>query len=128
MAESLESGAGRSIGRRSVLAWITGAGVLAALAAAYGTFAAYLARFLYPSGPANRGWIFVRELARFQPGESLAYITPSGATVNVARLAARAEQPHDERDRHERERLCPGECGPEAREQAGRNRGRDDAG
>ncbi|HEY0782839.1 MAG TPA: Rieske (2Fe-2S) protein [Thermoanaerobaculia bacterium] len=89
MADGADRAESPGVPRRSLLAWLSGAGLLAALAAGYGTFAAFLARFLYPAGPANRGWIFVRELGRIRPGESFPYVTPGGETVNVARLGAR---------------------------------------
>ncbi len=57
-----------------------------ALLAAYGTFAAFLARFLYPARPRERVWLYVADLGRLRPGESLPYEAPSGDPVNIARL------------------------------------------
>jgi Rieske Fe-S protein len=58
------------------------------LAAAYGTLAAFMGRFLYPARPPATGWMFVIEAARLTRGESLRYQTPVGATVNVTRSGA----------------------------------------
>lgn len=66
----------------SRLSWI---GMGLGLAAAYGTFAAFLGRFLFPSGPPARGWMFVCPIEQLQPGQSLRYQTPGGALVNITR-------------------------------------------
>lgn len=55
------------------------------LVAGYGSFGAIAARFLYPAGPPNARWQFVISVARFPATGSLAYTTPGGATVTVAR-------------------------------------------
>ncbi len=68
--------------RRSFLA--TGA-MAGGLVAGYGAFAAIAGRFLYPARPAPTEWLFVLDLRSLKAGESLAYRTPSGATVAVAR-------------------------------------------
>ncbi|MEM7582522.1 MAG: Rieske 2Fe-2S domain-containing protein [Acidobacteriota bacterium] len=62
-------------------------GLVLGLTAAYGTFASYLVRFLFPSGPADRGWMYVAPLARLGVGDALLFKTPKGATVNIARQA-----------------------------------------
>lgn len=80
------TGAPRAWPRRALLGWLRRLGVGAALAAAYGTFAAYLARFLYPARPRPRAWLFVADLGRLAPGTALSYTTPSGDSVNVTRL------------------------------------------
>ncbi len=72
--------------RRSIIGWLPRVGMAAGLLTAYGTLAAFMARFLYPARPQPRGWMFVTEIDRLGPGESMAYRTPSGAKVNVARL------------------------------------------
>lgn len=69
--------------RRSFLAAAAMAG---GLAAGYGTFAAMSARYLYPARPAPTAWLFLRDLRSLNPGDSLVYRTPAGATVAVARL------------------------------------------
>lgn len=87
MAETTTPPAG-ALDRRGFLGWFGGLGLGAALAGAYGTLAAFFGRFLYPVGPPATTWLYVCELARLAPGESLTYLTPSGATVAVARREA----------------------------------------
>lgn len=67
---------------------LTRRGLVVALAAAYGTFAAFLGRFLFPSRPTAKSWLYVAPLSRMAPGDSVVYKTPSGATVNIARQGA----------------------------------------
>lgn len=74
-------------GRRAFLAWL---GVGASLAAAYGTLAAYMGRFLYPAEPPSRGWLYVTETRELAPGGAVVFQTPSGAKVNVTRQGAGA--------------------------------------
>lgn len=48
-------------------------------------------RFVRLFGPArssSQDWLYVCELGRLAPGESLTYLTPAGATVTVARRDA----------------------------------------
>ncbi len=71
--------------RRSALTWLSSLGLIAALAAAYGTFAAFLARFVYPARPPAKGWMYVTRASRLESGTSLLYRTPAGATVTLAR-------------------------------------------
>jgi nitrite reductase/ring-hydroxylating ferredoxin subunit len=82
-----QAAAGPGVDRRGFLGWASGLGVAGAVTAAYGTFAGFLGRFLYPARPSDRGWLFVCDLPRLKAGDSLVYRTPSGATVNVARTA-----------------------------------------
>jgi nitrite reductase/ring-hydroxylating ferredoxin subunit len=56
------------------------------LAAAYGTFAVVLGRFVYPAaGAGNRGWLFVCTLDRLRLGDALDFVTPAGAKIVVTR-------------------------------------------
>jgi len=71
--------------RRKLLANVSTVAMAGGVAAAYGTLAAIGARFLYPSEPASGNWLFVCEVGRLAPGQSLLYRTPAGATVAVAR-------------------------------------------
>lgn len=71
--------------RRSLLERLSNVGVLATLAAAYGTFAAFAVRYLYPDRGVARGWQFVAEVDRFAVGASMTYVAPDGATVALAR-------------------------------------------
>jgi len=71
--------------RRGFLVGASFAAMLAALGAAYGTFAAYAVRFLFPAGAANGEWQFVSALDEFQVGDAVAFDTPDGAKVVIAR-------------------------------------------
>ncbi len=73
------------------MSWLPRVGMAGGLLAAYGTLAGYMARFLYPARPQPRGWMFVTEIERLGPGDSMAYQTPSGAKVNVAHLGQGSE-------------------------------------
>ncbi len=72
--------------RRDLLARMLNLGLVGALAAAYGTFAAYAGRFLYPAGPARRAWTYVARLDQLPAGGSLRWTAPTGQTINVTRL------------------------------------------
>jgi len=61
------------------------------LLAAYGTFAAFLGRFLYPARGLDRGWLFVREVNRLSPGDALLYRLPNGSPVNITRQGTSSE-------------------------------------
>jgi cytochrome b6-f complex iron-sulfur subunit len=74
--------------RRHALARILNLGLVGSLAAAYGTFAAYAARFLYPAAPARRAWTYVTRLDQIPVGKSLRWTAPTGQTINVTRLGA----------------------------------------
>ncbi len=62
--------------------------MLGGLVASYGTFAYMAGRFLYPSGDAPSGWMFVAEAQSLRVGESIRYRAPDGAPVNIARVAS----------------------------------------
>ena len=76
--------------RNSFLTGFSRIAMGAGLVAAYGTFAAILARFLYPARPAPRGWMFVATVDRFRSGASLVFRTPAGETVNITRQGSGA--------------------------------------
>lgn len=71
--------------RRDALDTLSRLGLVAGLAAAYGTFASFLGRFLFPSGPAAKGWMYVTPLSRLSVGDSIVFQSPGGATINIAR-------------------------------------------
>jgi nitrite reductase/ring-hydroxylating ferredoxin subunit len=73
------------MGRRGFLARATRIAMAGGLAAGYGAFAAVVARYLYPARPELRGWIFVTDVGRMKVGDSLAFVTPSGARTAIAR-------------------------------------------
>ena len=88
MSEHHENTTSPDSGRRAVLAWL---GVGGALAAAYGTLAAFMGRFLYPAKPQERGWLYVVETRELPPGGALVFQTPSGANVNVTHQGSGGE-------------------------------------
>ena len=59
----------------------------ASLAAAYGLFAAFMARFLYPKASTAEKWTYVSTTSNIPTDEALVYRTPGGAVVNIARSA-----------------------------------------
>ena len=67
--------------RRSILGW---AGIGVALTAAYGTFAAFIARYLQP-GKSQRSWLYVARSRQLPEGAARLFTTPSGASVNITR-------------------------------------------
>ena len=71
--------------RRDVLDTLSRWGMAVGLVTAYGTFASFLGRFLFPSGPAAKGWMFVTPLRRLGVGDSIVFESPGGATINIAR-------------------------------------------
>lgn len=77
-------------GRRDLLARLLNFGLIGSLVAAYGTFAAYAARYLYPAAPARRAWTYVARLDQIPAGRSLRWIAPTGQPINVTRLGAGA--------------------------------------
>lgn len=84
MAES-PTGSVSQPNRKQFLDRVTNVAMFAGLVTAYGTLAAMMARFLYPSRPSPRGWMFVSNSTRFDPGESRLFRTPSGESVNITR-------------------------------------------
>jgi Rieske Fe-S protein len=55
------------------------------LAAGYGTLGYMAGRFLYPSQPQQRIWLFVAEVDRLQVGKVFPYRTPAGQTISITR-------------------------------------------
>jgi Rieske Fe-S protein len=70
--------------RRSLIT--TGSSLLMAsgLVGGYGTFFVMAGRYLFPTGD-DKAWMFVRDAAGFQPGESMAFVAPTGVKVNITR-------------------------------------------
>ena len=67
------------------------AAMAAGVVASYGTFAAFLGRFLYPTRGKER-WIYVARVAQLRVGESMSYRIPGGENVNVVRRAETADE------------------------------------
>jgi Rieske Fe-S protein len=55
------------------------------LVAGYGAFGTMAVRYLYPAGGPKLVWLYVADVNRLAPGDSLVYRAPSGATVAIAR-------------------------------------------
>ena len=83
-----EHDSAQSLDRRGFLQRVTGVGFAAVLLIAAGMLGAFAARFLFPRRGVERRWQFVARAARLRVGESISYLTPGGAPVSVARLAA----------------------------------------
>ena len=71
--------------RREAFSRITAIAMAGGLAAGYGTAGLMAARFLYPARPRVTRWLFVTAIESLAPGESIAYRTPVGETVTIAR-------------------------------------------
>jgi nitrite reductase/ring-hydroxylating ferredoxin subunit len=85
-----ESENGNRNERRGFISKASNLAMLAGLVGGYGAFALIAGRFLYPARPRDRSWMFVTEVDRIKPGESLLYRTPAGETVNVTRQGSAA--------------------------------------
>ena len=77
--------------RRGFLARISSLGMLAGLAASYGTAGAFGARYLYPARPRAKAWMFVARVADLRLGASIEYSTPGGERVAIARQGESGE-------------------------------------
>jgi Rieske Fe-S protein len=53
--------------------------------ASYGTLGVMAGRYLYPSKPQKRAWLFVAEVDRIKPGEGLSYRSPAGQPISITR-------------------------------------------
>ena len=73
------------------------------LVAGYGSFAALAGRFLYPSGPGRKEWLYVTEVATMKAGDSMSYVSPSGEKVTITRQAEKG----DENDFVALSSICP---------------------
>lgn len=79
------SDANEGNGRREFLAKASSTGMLLGLAASYGTAGVFAARYLYPARPRAVGWMFVARASEVSVGASVAYRTPTGERVTIAR-------------------------------------------
>ncbi|MFV0442667.1 MAG: ubiquinol-cytochrome c reductase iron-sulfur subunit [Planctomycetaceae bacterium] len=71
--------------RRSFLSRIGSWFMLGGLAAGYGTFAAYIGRFLFPSHGEPKSWQYVADLSSLPRGGGMTYVSPSGQRVVISR-------------------------------------------
>jgi Rieske Fe-S protein len=79
-----EPGAEEAGPSRRLLNVAMGVGLLAA----YGTFAAFIARFLYPARKQARSWLYVALADRLEAGEALIFRTPAGEPVSITRQSS----------------------------------------
>lgn len=61
------------------------------LLAGYGTFAAFLGRYLFPGKQRETEWQFVATLADLPPGSSRFYVSPAGQNVVISRVGNTGE-------------------------------------
>lgn len=59
--------------------------MLSGLLGSYGMLSYLAGRFVYPSGPPNRLWMFVTQANDMQVGDSLDYQAPSGEKIVITR-------------------------------------------
>ncbi len=74
--------------RRDFLARASKVAMATGLAAGYGALGVVAARYLYPAGSTDEGWVFAAETAKMRPGDSRLFRGPSGETINITRTAA----------------------------------------
>jgi len=67
------------------------------IVAGYGTFMAMAGRYIFPS-ELETPWLFVAEANSIRPGDSLAFESPTGAKIAIARRAANAVERPAETD------------------------------
>ena len=89
-AESREAPALRSgpvADRRDFLSTVSTVAMAGGLVTGYGTFAFMAGRYIFPT-TVEAPWLFVAEANSIQPGDSLAYESPTGVRVAIARRPA----------------------------------------
>ena len=69
--------------------FLTGSSVAMAcgMAASYGTLAVYAGRYLYPTTPLKKSWLFVTDLRSVSVGDAVEWESPTGEHIVVARRA-----------------------------------------
>jgi Rieske Fe-S protein len=81
---SVDEAATGEVDRRSFMNDATTVTMAGGLVAAYGTFAGYAGRFLYPSSSAT-AWMFVAPAQGIEPGGSVEFETPGGLKIVITR-------------------------------------------
>jgi Rieske Fe-S protein len=71
--------------RRTFLSRVSSLAMVGGLAAGYGTLAVMAGRFLYPSRPQPKAWVYVTDADRLKPGDTLPFQTPAGQMVTITR-------------------------------------------
>ena len=72
--------------RRDFLSTVSTVAMAGGLVAGYGTFALMAGRYIFPT-EVETPWLFVAEANGIQPGDSLAFESPTGVQVAIARRA-----------------------------------------
>ncbi|MEK7487406.1 MAG: ubiquinol-cytochrome c reductase iron-sulfur subunit [Planctomycetota bacterium] len=75
--------------RRSFLSTTASLSMACGLVAGYGTFAGMACSYLYPSKSVAKSWLFVAQIDQVLLGDSIAYKTPTGASVAIARQSTK---------------------------------------
>lgn len=71
--------------RRDLLARASAFAMLGGLVAGYGSVGAMAGRYLYPSKPRDKRWLFVAALKSIAKGSAIEFKTPIGEGVTIAR-------------------------------------------
>ncbi len=71
--------------RRTFLAAASTAAMAGGLLAGYGTLGTMAGQFLYPARKRPTAWVYVADVDRLKPGETLRYQVPTGQSVTIAR-------------------------------------------
>jgi cytochrome b6-f complex iron-sulfur subunit len=71
--------------RRKFLAAASTAAMAGGLIAGYGTLGTMAGQFLYPSRKRTTAWVYVTDLDRMKPGDTLRYQVPTGQAVTITR-------------------------------------------
>lgn len=73
--------------RRDFLSTVSTVAMAGGLVTGYGTFALMAGRYIFPT-TVEAPWLFVAEANSIQPGDSLAYESPTGVRVAISRRPA----------------------------------------
>ncbi len=83
--------------RRDFLSTFSTVAMAGGLVAGYGTFAIMAGRYIFPT-KVETPWLFVAEANSIQPGDSLAFESPTGVRVAIARRPGAGSQHSAETD------------------------------
>ena len=83
--------------RRDFLSTFSTVAMAGGLVAGYGTFAIMAGRYIFPT-KVETPWLFVAEANSIQPGDSLAFESPTGVRVAIARHPANGPRHSTETD------------------------------
>ncbi len=86
MPESIPPAEDISAPGESRRSFLSGLGMVGGLVSSYGALAAAAGRYLFPSRPPDKQWMFVAPLREITEGASIAYQAPNGQHVAITRL------------------------------------------